>query len=177
MRRGVALGGFAGTGKSTVGGALAARTGLPLIDVDEVLVARFGSIASQFADDGEAVFRARERALVAEVAAGATAVVATGGGTWIDPENRRLLRGFGWCVVLWASLPELLRRVGTTDATRPLWDDRVAERLATRTSAYEDADLRVDTDGRAVDDVAEEIASWWARADRAWARARARAGE
>jgi shikimate kinase len=175
MRRGLALGGFAGTGKSSVGGALAARTGLPLVDVDRVLVERYGSIASQFLRDGEDVFRARERAVVAEVSRGPPAVVATGGGTWVDPENRRLLREFGWRVVLWASVAELLRRVGTTDLSRPLWDERVAERLAERTTAYEEADLRVDTDGRSVDDVAAEIERWWARADRA--RARARAGD
>ncbi|MCB9665626.1 MAG: AAA family ATPase [Alphaproteobacteria bacterium] len=157
--QGVALGGFMGVGKSSVGRALAARLGLPFVDTDAVLAQRHGPVAEQIARSGEAAFRAREHALVEELARGPEAVVATGGGLWVDPRNRAALRRWGKLVVLQAPLEVLAARVGAGEG-RPLWDDDVAARYAARQPAYADADLVVDTVGRTIDGIVEEIAAW-----------------
>lgn len=164
MRRSLALGGFSGTGKSTIGRALAARVALPLRDLDGMLTARWGPIAAQFARDGEAVFRARESDVLREAALGAPAVIATGAGAWIAAENRAVLASC-WRVVLSAPLAELVRRIGPTDPARPLWDDDLAARYAARAEAYAVADLQVDTFGRDPGMIADAIARWWAEAD------------
>lgn len=156
---GIALGGFMGVGKSTVGAALADRVGLPFMDTDQVLVQRHGPIAEQFADHGEAVFRERERAVVAEIAAGAPCVLATGGGVWVDRRNRDALRGWGRLIVLHAPLPVLRERLGS-EPGRPLWDDALQARFDARQEAYADADLRLDTSTRTVDALVEEILKW-----------------
>lgn len=142
MRLGYALGGFMGAGKSTVGGLLAARTGLPFVDLDQVLVARFGAIADQFAVDGESVFRQRERDAVAELCDGVARVVATGGGTWADPANRTALRAAYRTVVLALPFAAAAARVGV-DPGRPAWA-QAATRYADRAVAYADAELIVD---------------------------------
>jgi len=99
-RRGVALGGFMGTGKTTVGARLAERLGLPFVDMDAELAERFGELPEQFARDGEQAFRLRESALVSELCDGVPRVVATGGGAWVSPGNRARLRRHYHAVVL-----------------------------------------------------------------------------
>lgn len=162
MQAGIAIGGFMGAGKSTVGARVAAALGLPFVDTDTLLATRYGPIATQIVDEGEAVFRARERALVDALVAGPDAVIATGGGLWVDPANRTALRRGARLVVLQAPLDELRRRVGQ-DPSRPLWDDAVAARWSSRQEAYADADLVVETAGRTPDDVASTIVAWWRR--------------
>jgi len=153
-RRGIALGGFMGVGKTTVGRRLAARLGLPFVDTDTVLADRHGSITQQFEAEGEAVFRERERALIAELCDGVPRVVATGGGTWVDPLNRRRLRAHYHTVVLRAPLDAIRGR--SVARGRPLWGE--AERLlAQREAAYADAERIVDAD-RPIDAIVEEIA-------------------
>jgi shikimate kinase len=156
--RGVALGGFMGSGKTTVGALLAGRIGLPFVDMDAVLVERHGAIARQFQDDGEAVFRARESALLAELCDGMLRVVATGGGVWASAEHRALLRRHHWTVVLRAPLDELARRIGEGKG-RPLWASAAAL-LEARRDAYADADLVVDTEAIEVDGVVDRIEAW-----------------
>lgn len=157
--RGLALGGFMGSGKTTVGRALAGILGLPFVDTDDLLAERHGPVAEQLVRDGEPVFRERERALVVELAGGAPRVIATGGGLWVDPMNRAVLRRVADLVVLAAPLDVLAGRVAG-GAGRPLWDDAVAARYASRQAAYADADLVVDTAGRSAAAIAEEIAAW-----------------
>lgn len=142
--RGVVLAGFMGTGKSTVARHLAPRLGLPAVDVDAVLVARFGPIADQFARVGEAVFRQRERAAFLALCDGVPRVVATGGGLWVDARMRRAATRIGLRVVLTAPWGVIAARVAG-DATRPLADGALAARFAARRRAYSDADLVLDT--------------------------------
>lgn len=155
---GLAIGGFMGTGKSTVAPLLAARLSLPWVDTDAVLVERFGPIATQFAHDGEACFRERERALVAELCDGEARVVSTGGGVWADARNRSLLHGSYRTLVLTASLAEVRSRV-SGDPTRPLAGD--LERLySERQAAYAHAELVLDTGEHSVEQVVEEVLRW-----------------
>ena len=148
-----------GAGKSTVGRRLAERLGLPFVDTDDLLSERFGPIPAQFADEGEAVFRAREAEIVTEIVAGPPVVAATGGGLWVDPKNRARLREAFDLVVLDAPLDVLATRVGA-GAGRPLWGDDVAARYAARRPAYADADLRIDVSHKDPDTIVEEIVAW-----------------
>lgn len=140
--KGLALAGFMGVGKTTVGQRLAARAGLPFCDLDAVLEQRFGPIPEQFLAVGESGFRAREAALVRELCDGVERVLATGGGTLVDPENRAALRRCYRVVVLDAPFEVVRARVGAGQG-RPLAADLEARYVARR-EVYLDADLRVD---------------------------------
>lgn len=156
----VALGGFMGSGKSTIAAHIAARTGSPVLDTDAVLVERHGPVALQFSRDGEPAFRARERALVEGLRPADAVIVATGGGVFADAACRAALRRAGYrLVTLRASLPLILARIGG-DAARPLAGSGVAERLASREAGYADVDRVVDVDGRTPAAIAEEILAW-----------------
>ncbi len=141
LRQGVALCGFMGVGKTTVGRAVAQLLGADFVDLDEVVVARHGSIASQLERDGEGVFRARESVTLEWVLSHGPCVLATGGGSVADEHNRALLHSWGFTATLHAPLETLGLRPGV--ASRPLWG--AARTLwAERQAAYADADLHVD---------------------------------
>jgi shikimate kinase len=92
----VSLVGMPGSGKSTVGRQLARRLQLPFLDSDHVIEQRLGSsIREYFAQAGEEAFRDREQEVIAELAQGPDAVVATGGGAVLREANRRALRAAG----------------------------------------------------------------------------------
>lgn len=116
----VFLVGMMGSGKTTVGRALAQRLDLPFTDTDRVLVERTGvPVATIFEIEGEEGFRRRESAVLAELAAGEDRVVATGGGAVLDAANRALMRSRGTVVYLRARLDHLWERT-RHDSTRPL---------------------------------------------------------
>ncbi|MFP4560526.1 MAG: shikimate kinase [Thiohalorhabdus sp.] len=152
-----------GSGKSTVGRALAQRLGAELVDLDAVIVERAGrAIPEIFAAEGEAGFRDREQAALEEVAARpGPLVVATGGGVVLREANRRTMAANGTVVYLRADVETLLERTAG-DANRPLLqvnDPRAKlEALqAEREPLYRQAHLIVDTPGRTAQEVAEEI--------------------
>jgi 3-dehydroquinate synthase/shikimate kinase/3-dehydroquinate synthase len=124
----IVLIGFMGAGKTTIGRALAQRLGLPFVDVDDVIADETGrSIPEIFAIEGEAGFRAMERAATIEILGGDDAVVALGGGALGDPDTRAALDG-AEVVYLRADLDEHLRRV-QTGAGRPMLAARSPEEL------------------------------------------------
>jgi shikimate kinase len=130
--------GMPGSGKSTVGRHLARRLGLPFFDSDPVIEQRLGcSIREFFARDGEDAFRAIEEQVLAELAAGPTAVVATGGGAVLREANRQRLREAGQVVYLRSSPEELYRRL-RHDTQRPLL--QVADPLAKLRELYAQRD-------------------------------------
>lgn len=159
----VVLTGFMGTGKTSIGRCVATRLAHPFVDTDALVEEREGrSVAAIFAAAGEAYFRAAERRAIADACAVADAVIATGGGAIVDPENRAQLKAAAPIVCLTARPSVILARARAAGETRPLLqsDDpaaRIAALLAERAPAYAQADLTIDTSERTVDDVAAEI--------------------
>ncbi len=173
--------GFSGTGKSSVGIALARLLGWTHFDTDDSLVLRFGKpIDRVFAEDGEEAFRAAEREVVGWTAREQRLVVSLGGGAFVDPESRRLLRQQGrrhGVVRLAASPEEILRRLAADHAeVRPLLAApdplaRIRDLLSRREPIYAEAELTVDTEGLTPDEVADAILAWLAERDETIRRA------
>ena len=143
--------GMMGSGKTTLGRALAHRLDMEFVDTDRVLVERTGvPVATIFEIEGEEGFRRRESAVLAEVAGREGVVVATGGGAVLSAENREFMRAHGTVVYLRARLDGLWERT-RHDATRPLLqtpDPRatLAAILAVREPLYREvAHVTVDT--------------------------------
>jgi shikimate kinase len=161
----IVLIGFMGSGKTVVGQEIARRLGRSFVDTDAMVEAAAGMrVAEIFAHYGEARFRALERDAIAKVSTPGTvgdAVVATGGGAVLDPENRRQLKKIGPIVWLDADVESIMARVGS-DTSRPLLRGtdvraRVRALLEERESAYATADHRVDTSRRSVTAVADAV--------------------
>jgi shikimate kinase len=155
----VYLVGFMGAGKSTVARALGRRLDWRVEDIDDRIEAREGrTVASIFARDGEAYFRSVERKVLVDLLPLRHCVVATGGGTFVDPENRAAINRDGLSVWLDVPLPELVRRL-PADGRRPLAADREQfERLyALRTLAYQQAALRLDAGSTPVEGLVEQM--------------------
>jgi shikimate kinase len=112
--------GMPGAGKTTIGRALAKRLEMTFADSDKELMARTGvAIATIFEIEGEAGFRLRESAALAELVKRDQIVLATGGGTVLASENRRLLKENGTVIYLCATLEDLWQRT-RRDVERPL---------------------------------------------------------
>ncbi len=143
--------GMMGAGKTTLGKALARRLRRDFVDADRVLVERTGvPVATVFEIEGEDGFRRREAGVIAELACREDCVVATGGGSVLCDENRRVMRASGTVVYLRARVESLWERT-RHDATRPLLrsaDPRgtLAALLAQREPLYREvAHITVDT--------------------------------
>lgn len=154
-----------GVGKSSVGTALAARLGLPFVDLDREIEAEAGrSVAGIFESEGEAAFRRRERGAL-EAVAGRAAVAALGGGAIAQPGVPERLLESGTVVWLRARPETLVARLGDA-AARPLLaglaakerEARLRGLLAEREPAYARADVAVDTDTLDVEATAEAVA-------------------
>jgi len=160
-KRNIVLIGFMGTGKSTVGFALAERLGWRFVDTDVVVVEREGrTIPQLFEEKGETYFRDAETAALADVLSGSMQVVATGGGAVLRPENRETMLAGGFVVALTAPPDVLLARL-RGDANRPLLagdkEERVHRLLEERKNAYDFAPLVVDTSRSNVRETVETI--------------------
>jgi len=176
--RNIVLIGFMGTGKSEVGRRLARRLGWTFIDTDRRIEARErGTVAQIFARRGEEYFRDVEARVVAEAASRRDAVIATGGGVVLRPENMRHLRRQGWIVSLTAPADVLVKRLGDA-GDRPLLRpasgagegdgirENVVRLLDQRRPLYRDADLLVDVSDAAPDRVADAILAFLRARDR-----------
>lgn len=152
-----------GAGKSAVGRQLARTLRRDFYDSDAEIEARTGvDISFIFEKEGEAGFRRREREVIEILAARENFVLATGGGAVLDPATRELLASRGVVVYLEASVGQQLER--TKLAThRPLLDtpnpvERLEKLMQERAPLYRQlATLTVDTDGRLVREVTQEI--------------------
>jgi shikimate kinase len=146
----IALVGLMGAGKTSIGRRLAQRLGLPFVDADsEVEAAAGASVEEIFERHGEAAFRDGERRVIRRLLGNPVQVLATGGGAFMDPGTRELLREQAITLWLKADIDLLLARVGRR-GNRPLLktgDPRaVLERLiAQRYPVYAEADITVET--------------------------------
>jgi shikimate kinase len=152
-----------GAGKSAVGRQLARLLHLDFMDSDEEIESRTGvDIPFIFEKEGEAGFRKREAKAIEDLTQKDGVVLATGGGAVMDPQNRSHLGARGFVIYLHTSVDQQLART-RKGRDRPLLanDDprTVLETLmATRDPLYREiADLTVETDGRKVRAVANEI--------------------
>jgi shikimate kinase len=149
--RTIALVGMMGVGKSSVGRRLAALLDMPFYDADAAVEQAAGrSVPDIFADLGEAAFREGERRVIARLLEGPAHVLATGGGAFMNPETRRLIKSRAISVWLKADLEILARRLARK-ADRPLLQGpeppiAVLTRLAQeRNPVYAEADVTVET--------------------------------
>jgi shikimate kinase len=158
----VALIGFMGAGKSSVGKAVARKMGRPFIDLDTLVEKRAGkSISRIFKEDGEPAFRKLEKAATAEVARKAGQVIACGGGVLLDPSNAAGLKNNAVLIYLKASNEAIRKRV-STGAARPLLINSdagdITSLLAARLPLYEkSADITLDTSRLGIERTADKI--------------------
>ena len=149
-RRTIALVGLMGVGKSSIGRRLAAVLGMPFKDADaEVEAAAGRSVAEIFEQFGEAAFRDGERRVIARLLDEPPHVLATGGGAFVNPETRALIKQKAISLWLKADLDILAKRVGRKDS-RPLLVGRdpvevLKAQAAERYPAYAEADITVET--------------------------------
>lgn len=162
------LNGFMATGKSTVGRLVAARAGTPFVDLDAEIERHTGTtIAELFATHGEPHFRQLEAARLSELLAGErTQVIAVGGGALLRRETRLRALERAVVVTLHADLKTLLLRAATDTTERPLFKggpDAIEQLHESRRVAYAEAHARIDVSAASPEQVADLVASVWAR--------------
>jgi shikimate kinase len=154
--------GFMAAGKTSLARELGRRLDWQVEDVDERIEAlERRPIATIFAADGEAYFRAVEREVVQGLLPLRHVVVATGGGTFVDPDLRALIRADGAVFWIDAPLGQIIDRL-PRDGSRPLAANRVQlESLyETRRIAYAQAHVRLDASRASIGDLADEVIEW-----------------
>jgi len=152
--------GFMGAGKSSVGALLAQQMGWPFVDLDTVIEAGQGATIRQiFEHAGEPFFRQIEHAVLVQVIRKAPAVIALGGGTFVQSSNSDLI-GKTRGATIWLDCPveELWRRCSTMD-NRPLFRDRQSffSLFEQRLPYYRKAEFRIATGERLPEDIVQEI--------------------
>jgi shikimate kinase len=159
--RNVVLIGFMGTGKTSVGTALAESLGYAFVDTDTLIEKKAGKRVSRiFEEDGENTFRTLEAEVIQTLPERKRAVVSAGGGAPLRAENMTALKRTGVVICLDAAPEEIYQRV-KNESHRPLLKghtdlrDRIRTLLDTRRSAYAQADHIIDTTPLTVDEVVD----------------------
>lgn len=166
----LALIGFMGSGKSSVGRLIAEQLHFSFLDTDDTIESGAGkSIADIFAQQGEAAFRELERSLVAELASRTQTVISTGGGLPVHPANLASLKSHSLIVCLWAGSESIWERV-RHQQHRPLLKEgdplaKIRELLASREPFYRQADVLINTEMRSVKEVAHQVIHQFRAAD------------
>ena len=160
----IALIGFMGAGKSSIGRMLARKLRKRYVELDALIEKRSGeSINNIFATKGEAVFRHLETVLTAHVAKGKNQVIACGGGVVLNQTSIDNLRGNSIIIYLQATPEVILKRTASSQA-RPLLnntdrEETVRKLLELRLTLYEKAaDITIDTSDMSIDEVVHRIA-------------------
>ena len=149
-----------GCGKTTVGERLAQALGWPFIDLDAIIEAGQGvTIREIFERSGEPFFRQLEHAALTEASKSEPAVIALGGGTFVQPTNLEFIRVAGGITVWLDCALEVLRQRCATMNNRPLFRDAASfeQLLNQRLPYYRQAEFRVSTDNRDPAGVVEMI--------------------
>lgn len=169
--------GFMGTGKTTIGRAVAVRMGFKLLDSDQEIERKAGrTIAEIFAGDGEGAFRGLERDFVEHGHPARGCVVACGGGLVVQPGMLELLHRKGVVVCLHASLETILKRT-QGNRSRPLLNveedplERIRTLYAAREPVYQRAGSVILTDARPAGDVIAHLMRTYRREAVEWLRA------
>ncbi|MBR4653265.1 MAG: 3-dehydroquinate synthase [Kiritimatiellae bacterium] len=152
-----------GSGKTTLGKLLSERLALEFLDLDRFIQNDAGMpVKAIFAAEGEEGFRAREKRALAEVAACDRAVVALGGGTLLDTENRALAEESGTVVCLDCPIDILRTHIDLTPGTRPLVNNGISDSgvalealMEKRASHYASFRRRLDVAGRSLDSLVD----------------------
>ena len=158
----LALIGFMGTGKTSVGRLVAEALHFDFVDTDEQIQAKTGRMISEiFAADGEPAFRALEREAVLELSKHKRVVISTGGGLPTNPENLAELKRHALVICLWSSPDKIWERV-RHQTHRPLLHDpdpqrKIRELLSAREPFYKQADILINTDIRTMREVAQQV--------------------
>lgn len=154
-----------GAGKSTIGRQIAQMLVLPFFDVDQEIERRAGAdIGWIFDVEGEDGFRRREEAVIDELSQKRGLVLATGGGAILSPDSRNRLAARGIVVYLHTTVEQQLKRTAK-DKKRPQLqhldvpkEEKLDDLMESRDPLYREiADVIIDTDGRTVRSVAQEV--------------------
>ncbi|TAL03766.1 MAG: shikimate kinase [Verrucomicrobia bacterium] len=158
----IALIGFMGTGKSTIGRQVAEHLRFTFLDTDELIVAAAGKPVTEiFAQQGEAAFREMEHKCIQSLESRTQAVIATGGGVPVNPANLASLKTHALVVCLWAS-PEKIWENVRGQTHRPLVNvpdpkEKIRVLLAEREPFYRQADVLVNTGLRSQKEIAQQV--------------------
>jgi shikimate kinase len=159
----IVLVGMMGSGKTRVGGELARFVGLPFIDSDrEIEIAANCTVSEIFKKFGEAEFRTKERQIMQRLLTAETCVLASGGGGFIQPDVRSLIKKSAISVWLKVDIDTLVERVSHKN-NRPLLlqggdiKDKLQQLMDVRYPIYAEADITVVTDGQTPQDTALQI--------------------
>jgi shikimate kinase len=159
----VILVGLPGSGKTTVGQAVAEQTGRTFLDLDQEIERREGrSIGQIFGEKGEPYFRKKERELTEELTLFGNMIIAPGGGWVSDPEVVGMVRPPARLIYLRVRPDTALKRLGPMRMMRPLLTrpDPLAELTRifdARRAAYESADEMIDTELYGLQRVIEKV--------------------
>lgn len=166
----IALIGFMGAGKSTIGKLLAKKLGYTLVDLDSDIVRRAGkSIEKIFAEEGEVYFRQLEQETLEYWAQQENVILATGGGCVKQEENRRIMAEHCYRVYLACQPQVIAQRVSKSKTVRPLLEnlaenetleERIETLLQPRLPFYQENDLMIDTSEKSLTEVVKEIISY-----------------
>jgi shikimate kinase len=167
--------GYRCTGKTAVGKKISERLTIPFYDTDELIQRHTNKTIKEIVEEeGWDAFRAEERAIIKKLSSLTEGVIAAGGGAIMDSENRKALKHKGMCIWLTADVRTIVERIRNDRANaaqRPPLSDgglqrETAQILKAREPVYqESADCIVDTTGKGIDAVADDVCAALARHD------------
>jgi shikimate kinase len=156
------LTGFMGSGKTTVGQALGKAIGYQVIDTDQWIEQTYRtSISTIFEEKGESYFRSLETEALRNLL-NKRAIITTGGGIVVREENRQIMKQSGKVIFLDCEIEEVIRRT-SMDHSRPLLKQKNKEQISAmfkeRLPFYREADIQIDTTGKSILSLVEELKS------------------
>ncbi|MBO8159255.1 shikimate kinase [Thermosyntropha sp.] len=166
MEKNIVLIGFMGTGKSSIGVKLAEKLNMNFVDMDREIERITGmSVGELFRRHGEIRFRSEERLMAQKLSRRKNLVIATGGGVVLQEQNIALLRENGILICLTAAPEDIFERVKRKRANRPLLKknlkvEDIDAMLKAREPYYSVADFTVNTSGREIDAVVDDIVNY-----------------